>query len=162
MQSEAARRAGEPSGDREEPPPPGLGGHHRLAQTDARRPASQVMHHHLDNQPSSVGSEAARREMIQPQAVLEVANGVLGDALQKMRRHPQPTESRTHLPTLPTLPRNRVTGKAGPPSHHHVPVRPAGHPQSGHKGKPRETDASRQKRIPFRHDHAEERRQDQP
>ena len=32
MQSEAARRAGEPSGEGEEPPPEGLGGHHRLAQ----------------------------------------------------------------------------------------------------------------------------------
>ena len=28
MQGEAPRRAGEPSGDREEPPPEGLGGHH--------------------------------------------------------------------------------------------------------------------------------------
>ena len=43
MQSEAARRAGEPSGHREEPPPEGLGGHHLLTQTDARRPASQQL-----------------------------------------------------------------------------------------------------------------------
>ena len=39
MQSEAAGRAGEASGEGEEAPPEGLGGHHLLAQTDARRPA---------------------------------------------------------------------------------------------------------------------------
>ena len=43
MQSEAARLAGEPSGDREEPSPEGLVGHHRLAQTDARGPAGQQL-----------------------------------------------------------------------------------------------------------------------
>ena len=43
MQSEAAGRAGEPSGHREEAPPEGFGGHHPLAQTDARGPAGQVM-----------------------------------------------------------------------------------------------------------------------
>ena len=51
MQSEAARRAGEPSGEGEEPPSGGLGGHHRLAQTDARRPASQVVGHHVGATP---------------------------------------------------------------------------------------------------------------
>ena len=35
-------------GQGEEPPPEGLGGHQLLAQTDARRPACQVMRHHLD------------------------------------------------------------------------------------------------------------------
>ena len=58
MQSEAARRVGEPSGDREEPPPEGLGGHHLLTQTDARCPASQVVRHHLHRQPGAVGVEA--------------------------------------------------------------------------------------------------------
>ena len=43
MQSEAARRAGEPSGDGKEAPPEGLGGYHLLAQTDARRPAGQQL-----------------------------------------------------------------------------------------------------------------------
>ena len=38
MQSEAARRAGEPSGDGEEASSQGLGGHHLLAQTEAHRP----------------------------------------------------------------------------------------------------------------------------
>ena len=60
MQSEAARRAGEPSGQGEEASPEGLGGHHLLTQTDARRPASQVVGHHLDRQPGGVGGEAAR------------------------------------------------------------------------------------------------------
>ena len=60
MQSEAARRAGEPSGEGEEPSPEGLGGYDLLAQTDARGPASQVMRHHLDRQPGGVGGEAAR------------------------------------------------------------------------------------------------------
>ena len=77
MQSEAARRAGEPSGQGEEPPPEGLGGHHLLAQTDARCPAGEVVGHHLYRQPGAVGGEAARGEMIQPHAVLEVSNGVL-------------------------------------------------------------------------------------
>ena len=77
MQSEAARRAGEPSGDREEPSPQGPGGHHRLAQTDARRPACQVVGHTLYCEPGGVGGEAARGEMVQADAVLEVANGVL-------------------------------------------------------------------------------------
>ena len=42
MQGQPACRAGEPSGDREEPPPEGLGGHHLLTRTDARCPAGQV------------------------------------------------------------------------------------------------------------------------
>ena len=77
MQGEAAGRAGEPSGDREEPPPQGLGGDHLLAQTDARCPAGQVMGHHLHRQPGAVGGEAARRQMVQPHAVLEVSDRIL-------------------------------------------------------------------------------------
>ena len=77
MQSEAARRAGEPSGEGEEPPPQGLGGHDLLAQTDARRPACQVVGDHLHRQPGAVGGEAPRGEMVQPHAVLEVSDGVL-------------------------------------------------------------------------------------
>ena len=53
MQSEA-------SGEGEEPSPEGLGGYHLLAQTDARRPASQVVGHHLDGQPGAVGGETGR------------------------------------------------------------------------------------------------------
>ena len=57
MQSEAACRSGEPSGQGEDPPPEGLGGHDLLTQADAGRPAGQVMRHHLNRQPGAVGSE---------------------------------------------------------------------------------------------------------
>ena len=73
MQSEAARRAGDPSHQSEDPPPEGLGDHGPLAQTNPRRPAVQVMRHHLDRQPGTVGGEARRRHVVQPDAVLEVA-----------------------------------------------------------------------------------------
>ena len=43
MQSEAARRAGEPSGEGEEASSEGLGGQHRLAQTEPRCPAGQQL-----------------------------------------------------------------------------------------------------------------------
>ena len=66
-----------PSRQSEEPPPEGLGGHDLLAQTDSRRPAGQVMRHRLYRQPGAVGGEAAGRHVVQPHAVLEVANGVL-------------------------------------------------------------------------------------
>ena len=61
MQSEAAGRAGEPSGNGEEAPPEGLGGYYLLAQTDASCPASQVVRHHLDGQPGGVGGGAFGR-----------------------------------------------------------------------------------------------------
>ena len=77
MQSEAARRAGEPSGHGKEAASQGLGGHDLLAQTDARRPACQVVGDHLHRQPGAVGGEAARGEMVEPHAVLEVSDGVL-------------------------------------------------------------------------------------
>ena len=57
MQGEAACRAGEPSGQGEEPSPKGLGGRDLLAQTDPRRPAGQVVGHHLYRQPSAVGGK---------------------------------------------------------------------------------------------------------
>ena len=41
-QCQAARRAGEPTGQGEEAPPQGLGGHHLLTETDARRPAARL------------------------------------------------------------------------------------------------------------------------
>ena len=90
MQSEAARRAGEPSGEGEEPSSEGLGGHHLLAQTDARRPASQVVGHHLHRQPGSVGGEAPRGEMVQSDAVLEVSDGVLDLGVAAMVGLPVP------------------------------------------------------------------------
>ena len=48
-----------------------------LAQTNPRRPAGQVMRHHLARQPGALGGEAPRRHVVQPDAVLEVAYGVL-------------------------------------------------------------------------------------
>ena len=60
MQSEAAGRAGEPSGQGEEASSEGLGGHHLLTQTDARCAASEVVGHHLHRQLGGVGGEAAR------------------------------------------------------------------------------------------------------
>ena len=66
MQSEAARRAGDPSHQSEDPPPEGLGDHGPLAQTNPRRPAVQVMAHNLDRQLGVVGGEAPRRHVVQP------------------------------------------------------------------------------------------------
>ena len=77
MQGESARRAGDSSGQGEEPPPEGPGGHDLFAQADAGRPAGQVMGHHLYRQPGGVGGEAARGEMVEPDAVLEVSDGIL-------------------------------------------------------------------------------------
>ena len=77
MQGQPACRAGEPSGQGEEPPTEGLGGGYPLSQTDPRRPAGQVVGHRLDGQPGAVGGEAARGEMVQPDAVLEVAYDIL-------------------------------------------------------------------------------------
>ena len=50
---------------------------HLLGQTDARCPASEVVGHHLDRQSGGVGGEAARGEMVQSNAVLEVSDGIL-------------------------------------------------------------------------------------
>ena len=65
MQSEAARRAGDPSHQSEDPPPEGLGGYGPFAQTNPRRPAGEVMRHHLasiglqfQGLPIAVGDEA--------------------------------------------------------------------------------------------------------
>ena len=77
MQGDPACRVGDPSGQGEEPPPEGLGGHDLLTQADAGRPAGQVVRHHLYRQPSAVGGEAPRGEMVQPDAVLEVAYRIL-------------------------------------------------------------------------------------
>ena len=76
-QSEAPGLAGDPSGQGEEASSKSLGGCHLLAQADARCPASQIVGHHLDGQPGAVGSEAARGQVVQPHAVLQVADCVL-------------------------------------------------------------------------------------
>ena len=85
MQGEPTGLAGEPSGQGEVSPPEGLGGHHRLAQTDARRPACEVVSHHpvsstgqaLYGQPGGVGGKASRGQVVEPLAVLEIADDVL-------------------------------------------------------------------------------------
>ena len=85
MQSEAARRAGEPSGEGEEASSEGLGGYQLLTQTDARGPAGQVVGDHpvsstgrlCTASQGGVGGEAARGEMVEPHAVLQVSDGVL-------------------------------------------------------------------------------------
>ena len=75
---------GEPSSEGEEPSPEGLGGYDLLAQTDAHGPACQVVGDHLHRQPGSVGGEAARGEMMQCHAVLEVSDGILGLGMAAM------------------------------------------------------------------------------
>ena len=62
MQGKAARQAGDPSDQGEEPSPEGLGRHDLLTQADAGCPAGQVVRHHLHRQPGAVGGEAARDE----------------------------------------------------------------------------------------------------
>ena len=71
MQSKAAGRTGEPFGHREEASSEGLGGHHLLAQTEPRRPAGQVMGHHLHRQPSGFGGETARLRDLRSLGILE-------------------------------------------------------------------------------------------
>ena len=77
MQGEAACRAGDPSGQGEDPSSAGLGGDDPFTQADAGCPASEVVGHHLHRELGGVGGEAARGEMVQPDAVLEVAYRIL-------------------------------------------------------------------------------------
>ena len=77
MQGEPPCRAGDTSDQGEDPPPDGLGGHDLLAQTEPGHPQGQVVGHHLYGEPGGVGGEAARGEMVQPDAVLEISNGIL-------------------------------------------------------------------------------------
>ena len=77
MQGETPRLAGDPSDQGEEAPAEGLGGCHYLAQSDASGPAGQVVGHHLDRQPGCIGGKAARGEMVEAHAVLQVPDGIL-------------------------------------------------------------------------------------
>ena len=65
------------SGQGQDPPAAGLGGHDPFTQADPRCPAGQVVGHHLYGEPGGVGGEAPRGEMVQPDAVLEVAYRIL-------------------------------------------------------------------------------------
>ena len=71
-----AERVSRPAREKNSPPE-GLGGHDLLAQADAGCPAGQVVRHHLYRQAGGVGGEASRGEMVQPDAVLEVAYRIL-------------------------------------------------------------------------------------
>ena len=71
MKGESACLTGDASGQGEEASPQSFGGYQRLAQTDAPSPARQVVGHHLDGQPSAVGGETSRGEVIEPHTVLE-------------------------------------------------------------------------------------------
>ena len=45
--------------------------------------SAQVMGQHLDGQPCAVGGEAARGEMVEADAVLEVSDGILVDVIRR-------------------------------------------------------------------------------
>ena len=75
MQSEAARRAGDPSHQSEDPPLRGLVVTVRSPRQSA--PSSGPRLCAMDRQPGAVGCETPRRHVVQPDAVLEVAYGVL-------------------------------------------------------------------------------------
>ena len=66
MQGESARRAGKPSGHREEASSEGLGGHQSLAQTDARCPAGQVMGHHLARSQAALAAKRPEGRWLSP------------------------------------------------------------------------------------------------
>ena len=68
---------GEPSSQGEEPSSEGPRARDLPTQTDARWTTGQVVGHHLYRQPGAVGGEAARRKMVEPDAVLEVSDGIL-------------------------------------------------------------------------------------
>ena len=68
---------GEPSGESEVAPPERPGRHDSLAEPEPRRPAGEVVRDHLHREPCRVRGEAARGEMVEPDAVLEVTDRVL-------------------------------------------------------------------------------------
>ena len=77
MRAEPARREGNPSGQGEDSSTERLGGRDPFTQSDAGCLAGQVVRHHLYRQPGAVGGEAPRGHVFQPDAVLEVSDGVL-------------------------------------------------------------------------------------
>ncbi len=108
MQGQSACRAGDPSGQGKDPSSEGLGGHDLLTQADAGCPAGQVVRHHLYRQPGAVGGEAARGEMVQPHAVLEVAYRILDLGVTAMiglqfQRLPVPVGDEAVIPVATVL-----------------------------------------------------------
>src|ERR1035437_127407 len=77
MEPPAAAGGGEPSRDVEVAEAQALGGYEAFAQTEAADPAGEVVGEHVEREPDGVGGELARRQMVETNAVLEVADGVL-------------------------------------------------------------------------------------
>ena len=84
VQGEAPRLAGDASGEGEEASPEGLGGCHRIFQSDACGPAGQIVGHHLHRHPGSIGGEVPRGEMVESDAVLQVSYGILDPGVAAM------------------------------------------------------------------------------
>ena len=76
MNGGSAGGASEAAGEAEEAPTEGLGRDNPWAQGDATRPASEIVGEHLDGEPGTVRGELARGQMVEADAVLEVADGV--------------------------------------------------------------------------------------
>ena len=77
VQRRCSRGAGETAGQVEVAAAQRLVGDELFAETDAGDPARQVVGDDVEAEPRGVGAEPARREMVQPDAVLEVADRVL-------------------------------------------------------------------------------------
>ena len=78
-------RAGQPTGQGDQPAPQRLGGHQpAVAQPQDRDPAQQVVGQGGDDQPGRVGQELARGAVPQPRAVLEIADGELHHRMAAM------------------------------------------------------------------------------
>src|SRR5229473_3080154 len=76
MQRALPSRASHATGDGEVAAAKGVGGDEALTDAGATAPAGEVMGDHVERQPRRVGAEAPRRQMVEPDAVLEVADRV--------------------------------------------------------------------------------------
>ena len=81
MQGEFAGGAGDPSGGAEVTAAEGVGGDEGLAQADAADPAGEVVGDDVEDEPGGVGAEPARRQVVEPDTVFEVADGVFDDGV---------------------------------------------------------------------------------
>lgn len=70
VERDAPSRAGEASRQPEQLPAQRPRRDDALAQADPRRPARQVVRHHLDREPGPVGGEAPGRQVLEPHALL--------------------------------------------------------------------------------------------
>ena len=71
MQGDLACRAGDPSGQGEDPPPEGPGGHDLLTRPMRVVQRARLWGHHLYRQPGAVGGEAVRGKMVDTDDALE-------------------------------------------------------------------------------------------